>query len=108
MGTMYLGVCYYTTGERIVYDMGFDFCEKEDCVVEDYRAILRGLQSQKTEDMEYALSECQLPIFSAERKVNGEFKVLRRFVSKDIAKALNINISDVISVLGDNIRIIIY
>lgn len=103
MYTMYLGVCYYTTDGRIVYDMGFDFCEKEDCVMEDYRAILKGLKNQKADDMEFAMSEGLLPIFSAERKVNGDFKVLKRYVSKDIAKVLNIDINDVIKVLGDDI-----
>ena len=109
---LYLGVQYYN-GNQIVYDMGFEFNEKEDCVMSDYREILRGLKGQIKEDMEFALSTGELPIFSAERKINkhdyySKYKVLRRYISKDIAKALGYNIEDIKTMFNDDITLLQY
>jgi hypothetical protein len=109
---LYLGVQFYN-GEQIVWDMGYEFCEKEDCRMSDYNEIINGLRGQIREDIYVAVETKQVPIYSAERKINkhndnGRYKVLRRYISKDIVSMLGLNINDIISCFGDNVILIEY
>ena len=105
MAKFYLGIEYFENN-KIIGDMAYDFGDKGEIYVKSTKEIIDNLKCLIEEDMELA-QEVGLIIYSADIKVKEGYKQVKRYISKDILKALKIDLNAVISAYNDNIPFVL-